>query len=105
MNLRQIAGRFSLIVVLGATGLSAGRSLLPAAAAPIAAGSLSPDVIVAKRSTDKIKDLVTTLVVKDDETNREELKKIGGAFATTYSIKRMNVSYKFPNKARFEGKA
>jgi outer membrane lipoprotein-sorting protein len=53
-------------------------------------------------ATDKIKDLTATLVVK--ETDRAELRKIGGAFATTYSIKNMNVTYQYPNKARFEGK-
>lgn len=52
--------------------------------------------------TDKIKDMTATLRVT--EVDRAELKKIGGAFATTYSIKRMGVSYKQPNKARFEGK-
>jgi outer membrane lipoprotein-sorting protein len=90
---------------LGAAGFTTSRSLYPAAAAPITAAQISPQTIISTRSTGKIKDLFTTLVVKDDETNRDELKRIGGAFATTYSIKRMNVSYKFPNKARFEGKA
>jgi outer membrane lipoprotein-sorting protein len=75
------------------------------AAAPATAAPISAQTIVATRTTEKIKDLVTTLVVKDDETNRDELKRIGGAFATTYSIKRMNVAYKYPNRARFEGKA
>ncbi len=92
-------------MLLGAAGFTTGRSLPSVAAAPVTAAPVTSQTIVATRSTDKIKDLVTTLVVKDDETNREELKKIGGAFATTYSIKRMNVSYRFPNKARFEGKA
>ena len=52
--------------------------------------------------TEKIKDMTATLHVT--EVDRSELKKIGGAFATTYSIKKMGVSYKHPNKARFEGK-
>jgi outer membrane lipoprotein-sorting protein len=52
--------------------------------------------------TDNIKDMTATLRVTD--VNRAELKKIGGAFATTYSIKKMDISYKYPNKARFEGK-
>jgi outer membrane lipoprotein-sorting protein len=105
MKTRQIASRFTVLMLLGVAGIATDCSLQQATAAPIAAAQLSPQTIVSTRSTDKIKDLVTTLVVKDDETNREELKRIGGAFATTYSIKRMSVSYKLPNKARFEGKA
>lgn len=53
-------------------------------------------------ATDKIKDLTATFVVR--ETNRAELRKIGGSFATTYSIKRMNMAYQNPNKARFEAR-
>lgn len=105
MITRRNAWRLSVLLIVGATGLTAGRSLLPVAAAPPAPTVPSPQSIVAARTMDKIKDLTTTLVVKDDETNRDELKKIGGAFATTYSIKRMSVAYKFPNRARFEGKA
>jgi outer membrane lipoprotein-sorting protein len=52
--------------------------------------------------SDKIKDMTATLHVTD--VNRAELKKMGGAFATTYSIKKMDMSYKYPNKARFEGR-
>lgn len=55
-------------------------------------------------ATDKIKDLTATLLVSSEETNFAELKKIGGSFATTYRFKRMNVTYKNPNKARFEAK-
>jgi outer membrane lipoprotein-sorting protein len=105
MTTRRIVGQILSLMFLGTVGLTANRSLFSAAAAPVPAESITSQTIVAKRTTDKIKDLVTTLVVKDDETNRDELKKIGGAFATTYSVKRMSVSYKFPNKARFEGKA
>lgn len=54
--------------------------------------------------TDKIKDLTATLTVNSDETDFAELKKIGGAFATTYRLKRVEVSYKFPGKARFESR-
>lgn len=53
-------------------------------------------------ATDKIKDLTATLVVV--ETDRDELRKIGGSFATTYTLKRMSVTYQNPNKARFEAK-
>jgi outer membrane lipoprotein-sorting protein len=53
-------------------------------------------------ATDKVKDLTATLTVR--ETDRAELRKIGGAFATTYSIKNMYATYQFPNKVRFEGK-
>lgn len=105
MKQKRIAERLSILLLMGATGFTAGRSLLPVAAAPVVTTPITSQTIIAKRSTDKIKDLVTILVVKDDETNRDELKKIGGAFATTYSVKRMNVSYKYPNRARFEGKA
>ena len=52
--------------------------------------------------TDKIKDMSAQLNVQ--ETDRAELKKMGGSFATTYSGKRMDMMYQFPNKARFEGK-
>lgn len=55
-------------------------------------------------STDRIKDLTATLLVIDAEVKFDELKKIGGAFATTYRFKRMDISYKSPNKARFEAK-
>jgi hypothetical protein len=70
MDTRKTAGRLTLLVILGAAGLTAGRSLLPAAAAPITAAPLTAQTIIATRATDKIKDIVTTLVVKDDETNR-----------------------------------
>ncbi len=74
-----------------------GLALAPVnAAAPVAAESVA---------TDKIKDMTATLVVNNDGTDYDELKKIGGAFAATYRIKRMEVSYKNPNKVRFEGKA
>ena len=72
------------------------RLLAPAHAAPIEAGTVA---------TDKIKDITATLVVSNDETNFDELKKIGGAFATTYRVKRMDIEYKSPNKVRFSGKA
>ena len=72
----------------------------PPASPAKAAATVSADTI----STDKIKDLTAALVVNNDETNFDELKKIGGAFATTYRAKRMDIGYKYPNKVRFEGK-
>jgi outer membrane lipoprotein-sorting protein len=81
------AGMFALLSILFVGGIT------PVFAAPPTVESLA---------TDKIKDMTATLTVR--ETDRTELKKIGGAFATTYSIKNMYVTYQFPNKARFEGK-
>ncbi|MBC8101637.1 MAG: outer membrane lipoprotein-sorting protein [Cytophagales bacterium] len=102
---RRVA-RMTLLTL--AAGFQAAHLLTPVAAARTApaapAPQVSPETVIATRTTDRIKNLSTTLVVKDDETNREELKKIGGAFATTYSVKRMSVAYQYPNKARFEGK-
>ncbi len=107
MTANRMVPRFTLILMLAtAAGLTASRFPL-ASAASVPATPVAPVTsasIVATRANNKIKDLVTNLVVNDDETNRDELKKIGGAFATTYSVKRMHVSYKFPNRARFEGK-
>jgi len=102
--IRAAASALLLITGALAPALGAGQA---AAAAEQAAPTVatSPDEIVATRSTDRIKDLSTTLVVDQDATNRDELAKIGGAFATSYSFTKMNVSYQFPNKARFEGKA
>jgi outer membrane lipoprotein-sorting protein len=54
--------------------------------------------------TSRIKDLTATLTVNNDQTNFAELKKIGGAFATTYRLKRVEVSYKQPGKVRFESR-
>lgn len=59
---------------------------------------------VPSTATDKIRDLTAMLKVVDKETNFNELKKIGGAFATTYRFKRMDITYKNPNKARFEAR-
>ena len=54
--------------------------------------------------SEKIKDMSATMVVK--EVNRDELGKMGGSFGAgvQYSVKRMNITYQYPNKARFEGK-
>ena len=50
-------------------------------------------------ATSKIKDLTATLRVNDDQTDFDELKKIGGAFATSYRVsKTVNVTYEYPNK-------
>lgn len=53
-------------------------------------------------ATDKIKDMTATIRVVDADF--DELKKIGGAFATTYRFKTMNIAYKNPNKTRLETK-
>ena len=56
-------------------------------------------------ATDKIHDLTASLTVVDSEMDADALQELGGAFATTYRIPRYDVWYKFPGKARFEGKA
>jgi outer membrane lipoprotein-sorting protein len=56
-------------------------------------------------ATDKIQDLSATLRVIESETDSEALESLGREFATTYRIPRYEVWYKFPQKARFEGKA
>jgi hypothetical protein len=76
-----------------------------AAAPSAAAAAMSSDQIVASRTTDRIKDLTTTLVLDDDATDHDALMTMGGAFATTYSFHEMKVSYANPNKARFEGRS
>jgi outer membrane lipoprotein-sorting protein len=53
-------------------------------------------------ASDKIRDLTATLRVVD--ANFDELKKIGGDFATSYRFKRMEVTYKNPNRTRLEAK-
>lgn len=50
----------------------------------------------------KIQDLAATVTLR--ESNRAELKKMGGAFATNYSAKEGKMFYKFPSKLRFETK-
>jgi outer membrane lipoprotein-sorting protein len=62
-------------------------------------------VDAASVATDKIRDLTAQLRVADSEMNSEALQELGGAFATSYRIPRYDVWYKFPGKARFEGKA
>lgn len=51
-------------------------------------------------ATDKIHDMTATMRVTD--ANFDELKKIGGDFATSYRFKRMEISYKTPNRTRLE---
>ena len=101
--MKRISGRIVALSVVGAAFFvpvvsSNGTAAIAQTktAAPVSADTVS---------TDKIKDLTALLVVNNDETNFDELKKIGGAFATTYRIKKMNIAYKNPNKVRFEGKA
>lgn len=67
----------------------------------VAAAPVSSETI----ATDKIKDLKASLRIVHEETNFEELGKIGGAFATSYRIPRYDIAYKWPNKLRAEGKA
>ena len=56
-------------------------------------------------ATDKVRDLTAQLRVVESEMNSDALQELGGAFATSYRIPRYDVWYKFPGKARFEGKA
>jgi hypothetical protein len=56
-------------------------------------------------ATDKIKDLSVALRIVHEETNYDELKKIGGAFATSYRVPTYEITYKWPGKLRVEGKA
>lgn len=53
-------------------------------------------------ASDKIRDLTATLRVVDADF--DALKKIGRDFATGYRFKRMEVSYKNPNRTRLEAK-
>lgn len=69
---------------------------------PAAVEAAAPDGIAV--ASDKIRDMTAVLRVVDAETHFDELKKIGGAFATTYRFKRMHIAYKNPNKVRFESK-
>jgi hypothetical protein len=62
---------------------------------------ISPETL----ATDKIKDLSVALRIVHEETNFDELKKIGGAFATSYRVPTYEIAYKAPNKLRVEGKA
>jgi outer membrane lipoprotein-sorting protein len=50
----------------------------------------------------KIQDLRVVLHVAHKETNFAELGKISREFATTYRVSQSDVSYKYPNKMRFE---
>lgn len=56
-------------------------------------------------ATDRIKDLSVALRIVHEETNYDELKKIGGAFATSYRVPTYEITYKAPGKLRVEGKA
>ena len=56
-------------------------------------------------TTDKIKDLFAALRIVHEETNFDELKKIGGAFATSYRVPTYELTYKAPNRLRVEAKA
>jgi outer membrane lipoprotein-sorting protein len=56
-------------------------------------------------TTDRIKDLFAALRIVHEETSFDELKKIGGAFATSYRIPTYELTYKAPGRLRVEGKA
>lgn len=56
-------------------------------------------------TTDKIKDLFAALRIVHEETNFDELKKIGGAFATSYRVPTYELTYKAPGKLRVAAKA
>jgi len=94
-SIRKIAGAGAMLFLLGIAPPGVHPFLSPA----VAYQNDGSDVM-----TTKIKDLQLALVVVNEETNFEELKKIGGAFATTYRAKRAQVYYKNPNKARFDTK-
>jgi hypothetical protein len=70
-----------------------------AAAAPafVSSTAAAPTAPAAETTaTDKIRDLSLTMRVTD--ADYDELKKIGGDFATSYRFKRMEVLYKSPNR-------
>ena len=71
----------------------AAASLLAPASSARAAG-------IPSIATDKIRDMTATMRVT--ETNFDELRKIGGDFATSYRFKRMEITYKAPNRTRLE---
>jgi outer membrane lipoprotein-sorting protein len=76
-----------------------------AAAAPafVSSTAAAPTAPAAETTaTDKIRDLSLTMRVTD--ADYDELKKIGGDFATSYRFKRMEVLYKSPNRTRLEAK-
>lgn len=88
----------AVLAGIGMIGFSAGIF----SGVPNAVAAVRREVSAETIMTDKIKDMTATLRVT--ETNRTELRKIGGAFATTYSLKKMDVTYMNPNKARFEAR-
>lgn len=94
---RKIAA--GLVAVIGLMGTLAGAVVsLGVQTAQAAPTTINPETIWSS----KVKDMTATLTVQ--EIDRPELRKIGGAFATSYSIKHVDVSYQYPNKARFEGR-
>lgn len=76
----------------------------PAARARTTPRPVGAPVAAETIATERIKDLKAVLRINHDETNYDELKKIGGAFATTYRVPRYDVFYKWPNRARFEAR-
>lgn len=76
------------------------HSIVPAALAALLAMSAGARAAVPADATDAIRDMTVTMRVTD--ANFDELKKIGGDFATSYRFKRMNITYKAPNRTRLE---
>jgi len=73
------------------------------ATAVLGSAALAATPTADSTATDRVKDLTGTLrVVKADF---DELGKISKEFKVTYRFKRMNISYKFPNRTRLETKA
>ena len=95
-------------IVIAALGVPVFAGIVTSVRAepPTVPGVVTPATDPVKVETTKIHDLTAILTVNDDETDFDELKKIGGAFATSYRVsKTVNVTYEAPNKARFEGHA
>jgi outer membrane lipoprotein-sorting protein len=80
-----------------------GLSLL--AVTSVLTGAAAAQTDAQQFATDKIRDLSATLRVIDSELDSEALESLGREFSTSYRIPRYEVWYKFPQMARFEGKA
>ena len=75
---------------------------LALAAVALAAGARAATPSADAIASAKIHDLTATLRVVD--ANFDELKRIGGDFATSYRFKRMDLAYKSPNRTRLEAR-
>lgn len=83
------------------TTLRLGLSLTLAALAGVANAQTDARLL----ATDKIRDMSLTLHVVESEMNSDALETMGREFSTSYRIPRYEVWYKWPQMARFEGKA